>query len=138
MFHIIYFLNPDFKLVNNLISSSLDKVTTGTYNLQLVITSVAPVGALSLLPPPMSLCSLLVITQFTVINSKDTSQLINGIFSALQKFPKYFYGIANSISFVPALFVLLIILFLYLSVFELTTLMLLKLSSSSSLLNSSI
>ena len=34
LFHIISFLNPDFKLVNNLISSFLDKVTTGTYNLQ--------------------------------------------------------------------------------------------------------
>ena len=48
LFHIISLLNPDFILVNNLISSSLDKVTTGTYNLQSVILSVAPVGALSL------------------------------------------------------------------------------------------
>ena len=118
---------------------SLDKVTTGTYNLQLVIASVAPVGTLSLLPPPMSLCSLLVITQFLFhFNSKDTSQLIKGIFSDLQKFPKYFNGIANSISFVPALFVLSIILFLYLNVFELATLILLKLLSLASSLNSSI
>ena len=105
LFHIIYLLNPDFKLVNNLISSSLDKVTDGTYNLQLVILSVPPVGALSLLPPPMSLCSKLVIPQFlSHFNSKDTSQLINGIFSALQKLPKYFNGIANSTSCVPFLF----------------------------------
>ena len=62
--HIISLLNPDFKLVNNLISLSLDKITAGTYNLQSFIASVAPVGALSLLPPPMSLCSKLVITQF--------------------------------------------------------------------------
>ena len=48
LFHIISLLNPDFRLVNNLISSSLDKVTTGTYNLQSVILSVAPVGSLSL------------------------------------------------------------------------------------------
>ena len=48
LFHIISFLNPDFKLVNNLISSFLDKFTTGTYNLQSVIVSVAHVGALSL------------------------------------------------------------------------------------------
>ena len=34
LFHFISLLNPDFKLVNNLISSSLDKVATGTYNLQ--------------------------------------------------------------------------------------------------------
>ena len=39
---IISLLNPDFRLVNNLISSSLDKVTTGTYNLQSFIASVAP------------------------------------------------------------------------------------------------
>ena len=88
-------------MVNNLISPSLDKVTAGTYNLQSFIASVAPVVALSLLPPPMSLCSKLVMTQFL---SKDTSQLINGIFNALQKLPKYFNGIANSTSCVPFLF----------------------------------
>ena len=92
-------------MVNNLKSSSLDKVTAGTYNLQLFIASVAPVGALPLLPPPMSLCSKLVITQFLFyFNSKDTSQLLNGIFSALQKLPKYFNGIVNSTSCVPFLF----------------------------------
>ena len=32
LLHSIYLVNPDFKLVNNLISSSLDKVTTGIYN----------------------------------------------------------------------------------------------------------
>ena len=103
--HVTSLLNPDFKLVNNLISSSLDKVTTGTYNLQSFIASVAPAGALSLLLPPMSLCSKLVITQFLFhFNFKDTSQLINGIFSALQKLPKYFNGIANSTSCVTFLF----------------------------------
>ena len=93
-------------MVNNLISSSLDKVTAGAmYNLQSVVLSAAPVGALSLLPPPMSLCSKLVITQFlSYFNSKDTSQLINGIFSALQKLPKYFNGIANSTSCIEFLF----------------------------------
>ena len=105
LFYTISFLNPDFRLVINLVSSSLDKVTAGMYNLQSVIASVAPAGALSLLPPPMSLCSKLVITQFlSHFNSKDTSQLINGIFSALQKLPKYFNGIANSTSCVPFLF----------------------------------
>ena len=34
LFHSISLVNPYFKLVNNLISSSLDKVTTGIYNLQ--------------------------------------------------------------------------------------------------------
>ena len=108
LFHFIFLLNPDFKLVNNLISSSLDKVTTGIYNLHLSIASVAPVGALSLtIGGPASTCRLskLVITQFLFhFNSKDTSQLINGMFNALQKLPKYFNGIANSIFCVPFLF----------------------------------
>ena len=105
LFDIISLLNPDFKLVKNLISSSLDKVTAGTYYLQSFIATVAPVGAISLLPPPMSLCSKLVITQFlSHFNSKNTSQLINGIFSTLQKLPKHFNGIANSTSCVPFLF----------------------------------
>ena len=108
LFHIISLLNPDFRLVNNLISSSLDKVTTGTYNLQSVILSVAPVVALSLTtggPVSTSLCSKLVITQFLFhFSSKNTSQLINGIFTALQKLPKYFNGISNSLSCVPFLF----------------------------------
>ena len=53
----------------------------------------------------MSLCSKLVITQFlSHFNSKDISQLINGIFSALQKLPKYFNGIANCTSYLPFLF----------------------------------
>ena len=101
-------LNPDFRLVNNLISSSLDKVTTGTYNLQSGILSVAPVGALSLITRgPASTClrSKLVITQFLFhFSFKNTSQLTNGIFSALQKSPQYFNGIANSIFCVPFLF----------------------------------
>ena len=80
LFHIISLLNPDFKLIINLISSSLDKVTAGAYNLQSFIVSVAAVGALSLSPPPMSLCSKLVIMQFlSHFNSKDTSQEINGL-----------------------------------------------------------
>ena len=47
LFHNISLLNPDFKLVNNLISSSLDKVTAGTHNLQSFIASVASVGELN-------------------------------------------------------------------------------------------
>ena len=64
LFYVISLLNPDFRLVNHLVSSSLDKVTAGTYNLQSFIASVAPVAALSLLPPSMSLCSKLVICNF--------------------------------------------------------------------------
>ena len=50
LFHVISLVNPDFKLVNNVISSSLDKVTTGMYNLQLFIASVTFVGA-TVFPP---------------------------------------------------------------------------------------
>ena len=95
-------------MVNNLVSSSLDKVTTGMYNLQAFVANVAPVGELSLStggPESTYLSSKLVITQFLFhFSSKDTSQLINGIFNALQKLPKYFNGIANSISCLPFLF----------------------------------
>ena len=108
LFHITSLLNPDFKLVNNLISLSLDKVTTGMYNLQSFIANVAPVGALYLTtggPASTCLSSKLVITQLLFhFSSKDTSQLINEIFSAPQKLPKYFNGIANSIFCVPFLF----------------------------------
>ena len=73
LFHIISLLNPDFKLVNNLISSSLDKVTTGIYNLQSFIASVAPVEA-SVFPPSKFISRCIpVITQFLFhFNSKDT------------------------------------------------------------------
>ena len=50
LFHSISLVNPDFKLVNSLVSSSSDKVTTGMYNLQSFIVSVAPVGA-AVFPP---------------------------------------------------------------------------------------
>ena len=50
LFHSISLVNPDFKLVNNLISSSLDKVTTNMYNLQSFIAGVAFVGA-AVFPP---------------------------------------------------------------------------------------
>ena len=59
------------------------------------MASVASVGALSLaggLAPAITLCSKLVITQFlSHFNSKDTSQLINGIFSALQNLLRYYF-----------------------------------------------
>ena len=69
------------------------------YNLQSFLAKLAPVGESSLLgPAPINLSSKLVITQFlSYFNSKDISQLINGMFNALQKLPKYFNGIANSI-----------------------------------------
>ena len=153
LFHIISLVNPDFKLGNYLVSSSLDKVITSIYNLQSFIASVAPVVVPFTARGPGStcLCCKLVITQFLFhFNSKDTSQLINGTFNALQKLPKYFNGIANSISFLPTLFascpvapaatlyVLPVILFLYSKAFELTTFVLGKFLGLLSSLNSSL
>ena len=50
LFHSMSLVNPDFKLVNSLISPSLDKVTTGMYHLQSFIASVAFVEA-AVFPP---------------------------------------------------------------------------------------
>ena len=44
LFHFIVILNPDFNYSNNLLSFSADKVTTGTYNLQAVISNFALAG----------------------------------------------------------------------------------------------
>ena len=105
LFHFISLVNLDFKLVNNSISSSLGKVTTGTYNLQLFVVNVAPVGTAVFPPSKFTFFCRLVITQFlSYFNSKDTSQLINGIFNALQKLPKYFNGTTNITSFLLDLF----------------------------------
>ena len=46
LFHFIVLLNPDFNCSNNLLSFSTDKLTTGTYNLQSVISNFALVGEL--------------------------------------------------------------------------------------------
>ena len=46
LFHFIDLLNPDVNCSNNLLSFSADKVTTGTYNLQSVISNFASVGEL--------------------------------------------------------------------------------------------
>ena len=49
--------------------------------------------------------SMVVITQLAdQLKTKDTSQLINGISSVLQKLLRYFNGTAISASFVPSLF----------------------------------
>ena len=108
LFHSISLVNPDFKLVNNLISSSLDKVATGIYKLQSFVAGLAPVGAPSLTTggPASTFFSfkLVIMQSLFHFNSKDTSQLINGIFNALQKLPKYFNGIAVSTSCVQFLF----------------------------------
>ena len=97
LFHFIDLLNSDFNCSNNLLSFSADKVTTGTYNLQSVISNFVLVGELirfaaaagePLKPLPTSTHSLYQ-DKINVI-----SQLINGISKLLQKLLKYFKGIA--------------------------------------------
>ena len=98
MSHLIVLLNPVFNYSKSLLSFSADKVTTGTYNLRSVILKTAFVGLL--IPATAgsgsgsaSLVALLVITQFSdQVRVKDTSQLINGMSTVLQKLPKYFNG----------------------------------------------
>ena len=105
LFHLIDLLNPDFNHPNNLLSFSADKVTTGTYNLQSVISnfalvgdSIAAIGGLGcgsgafLKALPTSTHSLYQ-DKINII-----SQLINGMSRLLQKLPKYFNGIAISTS----------------------------------------
>ena len=41
LFYFIDLLNPDFNCSNNLLSFSTDKVTTGTYSLQSVVSNFA-------------------------------------------------------------------------------------------------
>ena len=97
LFHFIDLLNLDFNCSNNLLLFSADKVTTGTYNLQSVISNFVLVGELIRFPAaaggplkalPTSTHSLYQ-DKINVI-----SQLINGISKLLQKLAKYFKGIA--------------------------------------------
>ena len=97
LFHFIDLLNPDFNCCNSLLSFSAHKVTTGTYNLQSVISDFALVGELlrfaaaaggPLKALPTSAHSLYQ-DKINVI-----SQLIHGMSKRLQKLFKYFKGIA--------------------------------------------
>ena len=112
MFHFIVILNPDFNCSNNLLSFSADKVTTGTYNLQSVISnfalvadSIAAIGGLSC-GSGAFLKALPTITHSLYQDKINViSQLINGMSKLLQKLPKYFNGIAiltSSFSSSPA------------------------------------
>ena len=46
LFHLIILLNPIFNYSIDLLSFSLDRVTTGRYNFASVIANIAPIGAL--------------------------------------------------------------------------------------------
>ena len=93
-------MNTVFSRSKSFLSFLADKLTTGTYNLQSVILKTAFIG---LLVPATagsaSLVILLVNTQFSdQVRVKDTSQLINGMSSVLQKLLKYFNGTTISTS----------------------------------------
>ena len=97
LFHFIDFLNPDFNYYNNLLSFSTDKVTTGTYNLQSVISNFALVGELIRFAAAAGRpLKALPTSTHSLYQDKTNviSQLINGMSKLLQKLPKYFNGIA--------------------------------------------
>ena len=97
LFHFIDLLNPDFNCSNNLLSFSVDKVTTGTYNLESVISNFTLVGGLirfaAAAGGPLKALST---STHSLYQDKINviSQLINGISKLLQKLPKYFNGMA--------------------------------------------
>ena len=97
LFHFIVLLNPDFNCSSNLLSFSADKVTTGTYNLQSVISNFASVGELIRFAAGGPLKALPTNTHSFYQDKIDViSHLINGMSELLQKLPKYFNGIAVS------------------------------------------
>ena len=110
LFHFIDLLNPDFNCSNNLLSFSTDKVTTGTYNLQSVISNFAFVGdsiaAIGGLGCGSGAFHFPANTHFSYQDKINIiSQLISGMSKLLQKLPKYFNGIAiltSSFSSSPA------------------------------------
>ena len=91
LFHFIDLLNPDFNCSNNLLLFSADKVTTGTYNLQLVISNFVLVGELIRFAAAAGgpLKALLTSTHSLYQDKINViSQLINGISKLLQKLAK--------------------------------------------------
>ena len=92
LFQLIVFLNSDFNSWSNFSLSLVYKVITGTYNFVSDVVNF---------PSPVEL----VITQsLGYVKIRLTLQLINGISSVLQKWPKYFSGTIVSTFFVFPLF----------------------------------
>ena len=100
LFHLIVILNPALNFSKSVLSFSVDKVTTGTYNFVAVIWNVAFVEAIIAgiagLSPWAALAAYVVISvkiqlsdQFKV---KNTLQLIKGMSKFLQKLLKCFNG----------------------------------------------
>ena len=108
LFHFVVILNPDFNCSNNLLSFSADKVTTGTYNLQSVISNFASVGELiQFAAAAGGLLKALPTSTHSLYQDKINVilPLINGITKLLQKLPKYVKGmviVTSSFSSSPA------------------------------------
>ena len=99
LFHFIVLLNPDFNCSDSLLSFSVDKVTTGTYNLQSVISNFALVRELIRFAAAAGrpLKALPTNTHsFYQDKINVISQLINGTSKLFQKLPKYFNSIEIS------------------------------------------
>ena len=108
LLHFIILLNPDFNCSNNLSSFSADKVTTGTYNLQLVTSNFASAGdSIRFAAAAGGPLKTLPTSRHSLYQDKTNviSQLINGISKLLQKLHNYFNGMAivtSSFSSSPA------------------------------------
>ena len=117
----IVLLNSVFSCSKRFLSFSVDKLTTGGYNLVSVIANVATVGILIAATGgstlgSVSLIAVSVKAQFSGhVNTRFTLQLIKGMSSVLQKLLRYFNVTENSTSFVfPSLAAFPVILVLYL------------------------
>ena len=90
LFYLIGLFNPLYSSCNNLLSFSVDKVTTGTYNFVSFISTIASVELLTAATTgsgsgSASLVALLVITQFLDQDKiQFITQLINVISSVLK------------------------------------------------------
>ena len=112
----IILLNPVFDCSRSSLSSSVDKVTTGTCNFVSVILNVAFVGAsiFSLASTRGSALGLSFLADYVVISVKtlfsdqvkmrDTSQLIKGMSKAFQTLLKCFNGATTSRIFLAFVF----------------------------------
>ena len=118
---LIVLLNPDFNCSKKLLSSFVDKVTTGTYNFVSVILNIAFVRAciagiagLSSWGTLAVCAAISVKTQFSdQVKIKDTSKLIKGMSRLLQKLLKCFNGTTISRFFLDFVFPCSVPLFVF-------------------------
>ena len=98
LFYLIVLLKPIFNCSKNLSSSSVDKVTAGTYNFGSFISNIATSG--TLFPSTEGLVLGLASWVLSTVNTEfldqvkgnDISQLINSISNVFQKLVRCFSG----------------------------------------------